>query len=301
MDPETEVQEKAPVDELKKLESEIDAAIEASMTPAPAPAGDAPAPVAEDLGDAPAPDAPEGDEADDGPARDEAGRFAPKEKADDTPPVAGPSDAVIERAVKLGFSLAQAKQFGSEDLLVATCDRIEGPKDASGKAGSPEGAGQKAGEAQPAAPDEEIPDLDESEFDPRLVKAFKALKGRNERQTKELAELRGGRSKDWFATKLEGVKDLTRGEATKVAGLREKFDVLQAGYKAAGKNVPDDAIFSEAAELTLGTKRVRQEEAATKRSGQRISRPTGRGVETKSSDPWRDVASEIDRKYFAKP
>ncbi len=246
------------------------------------------------------------DGSDEAPARDEHGRFAKKDTGEAESSTAGqPTEGTIERAVRLGIPLAEAKQFPSEALLAATCGRIEGPKGEKGKGvGSPEGVGaKKDGEEDPADLLSQIPDLDPSEFDERIVKAFAAVKGIAKKQQETIAELRGGQAKGWLDTKLEGVKDLTKGDQAKASALRSKFDVLKAGYRAAKQDVTDDAVFDEAARLVLGAdmealRKDKQAQAAGKRSGQRIQRPTSRRVEAKP-DAQAEVADMLDRKFFS--
>lgn len=307
---------------LGELAKEIDSAVEAATSRLAAAregkADDAEG-VDEDLRDETRPagesDAEDGDEkrpdssgdgsdADAGQGRDEHGRFT--KKADKESAAGGQlTEGTIERAVRLGIPLAEAKQFPSEALLSATCARIEGPKGEKGKeAGSQGGAGAKGGEEDPADLLSQIPDLDPAEFDERLVGTVKALKGIVKRQQDTIAELRGKQSSDWLGAKLEGVKDLTKGDQSKTTAVREKFDVLKAGYKAAKKAVPDDVVFDEAAKMVLGgdmdaLRAQKKTEAAQKRSGQRIQRPTQRRLEAKPENVSAEVADMIDRKYFS--
>jgi len=218
----------------------------------------------------------------------------------------GPSEGALERAVRAGFTLAQAKNFPGDDLLNATCARIEG---VSG-AGSPEGASgaESGGEAKPADVNallSEIPDLSPDDYDEQIVNVVRLLKGVVKQQGDALAELRGARSQDWFTVQAEGVKDFVKGDPAKAADLREKFDVLKAGYKAAGKTVTDEAAFSEAARLVLGgdmeaARLKKQASAAQKRNGQIIPRVTASNVAPDMGDPIEAVAAEIDRKFFAR-
>lgn len=299
--------ERADADELGKVHAEIDAAVgvaterlakgETGMPKGDEPKGED---VAEDLDDATPPPAAEADPEDekagssgDG-SRDDKGRFVKPVPL---------SDALLERAVRAGIPLAEAKQH-SEALLTATCGRIEGVQNKSGE-GKPAGAKEGGGEAKPAKdPLDAIPDLDPAVYDEKIVAGFKALKGVAKALREENATLRGEKSKDFMATQLEGVKELTKGDVSKETAVREKFDVLRAGYKAASKDVSDVTIFKEASQLVLGAdaealKNKKSADAAGKRSGQRISRPSGQRVEVKP-----DVASEtaemLDRKYFAK-
>lgn len=306
-----------PAEGLGDVAKEIDAAVGAlTVRLAAERDGAAGEGVEQDLDDASAGEtrpASSGDasDEDEAPARDEHGRFAKKDTGEDgdegeQPATGQPSEATIERAVRLGIPLAEAKQFPSESLLAATCGRIEGPKGEKGKeAGSPGDAGAEGGEDDPADLLSKIPDLDPAVYDEKIVQAFGALKGIAQRQQATIAELRGGQNKGWLDTKLEGVKDLTKGEPAKVSAVRAKFDVLKAGYKAAKQDVSDEAVFAEAAQLALGAdmealRKDKQARAAERRGAQRIQRPAGRRVEAKP-DARTEVADLIDRKFFSAP
>lgn len=291
----TESPEQEAPDAASELVAEIDAAVADVVKSRSGEDDEAAKPEADEGEGEPAPEerdeAPEPDKAE-GRSRDEKGRFAEST----------PKDETIERAVKAGLSLADAKKFPTDALLAATCDRIEGVQKA--QAGEAKPAGEKGGgEAEPADPLAAIPDLDPSEFDERIVKSFSAVKEVAKNLQRTIDELRGDRSKGFVATKLEGLKNLTKGDASKEAAVRAKFDVLTAGYKAAKQDVSEEEVFAEAAQLVLGAeaaadKQAKQAEVAAKRSGQRISRPSGRNVEAKP-DVLEQVAAEIDRKFFA--
>lgn len=239
-------------------------------------------------------------EAEEAPAEKEEKK--PEEEAkDESAP--GPSEEAIERAVRAGLSLKEIKQFPSDDLLNAMCARIEG---VGGDPGSTEGAGNAGdgGEASPASVDDLLStfELDPEVYDDKIVAAFKAASAIVKRQDAIINELRGGQSRDWFSEKLEGVKDLTKGDAAKTAALRDKFDVLRAGYKAARKNVPDDAVFEEAARLALGSemesaKLAKKGDAARRRSNQRIARVSGSRVHGEKPDARSEVAELLDSKF----
>lgn len=279
-------------EDLAAFEAELDAGVDALMADSGDQGEDDQGAEGEGAAGEPA-DAqePKGEEA----PKDEK---APKEKA---PAL---SEAAIERAVRAGLSMAEAKQFSSDALLSAVCDRIEGAGGLK-KAGDQDGAGDdvRGGEVDPANVEgllEAIPDLNPDDYDEELVAGFKSLKAIIRQQASSIEELRGSRqSQDWLSTKLESVREFTKGDAEKSAAVREKFDVLRAGYKAAGKDVADDSVFEEAARLVLGgdmeaARLENKGRAAEKRSGQRIQRVGVRkaGKVQQSTDP-DDVLAEI--------
>lgn len=240
---------------------------------------------------------------------DQAGDKQVSEKpAPDPAPKAIPNE-VQERAVRAGFSLEEIKQCPNEGFLTAMCDRIESP---SGGTGSPSGAGDQGGEAKPATVADmlaSIPELDPDIHGDEIVATVEALKGIiqqqaasiNEQETR-LGELSTAGKKDWLAAKIEGVKDLTKGDADRIASVRDKFDVLKAGYKATGKDITDDLVFDEAASSTLGAESAqvaRKTSAVRRRSGQLISRPSGNRVKVKP-DAEAEFIAKLDRKHFGR-
>ncbi len=275
----------------------IDADVEKAMAEVVSQQGDAADPAPEV--DPPA--GPPAEKVDELPAEPPAEATEPQ----DDPPAEedGLSDDLIERAVKAGLSISEAKQYPNEALLSAVCGRIEG---LSAGTGSRTGAGDEGpGEETPAKDDllSMIPDLDPDEFDERIVDGFKNMKEIIRQQQETISGLEGGQSEDWVTTKLAGVKDFTKGDSEKEGAVRGKFDVLTAGYKAAGHEVSRETAFDEAARLVLGTdmeaaKASAKKQAAKKRSGQHIQRPSGSRVSAKA-DVDAEVADELNRKFFS--
>jgi len=300
----------ASVANIDGVKAEIEAGVEAAVgemkgeakAADPEPKAEADEPEAAD----PEPEADAEPEADDADADDEPEADDPEpeadDEADDEPeadePPPGPSDEVIERAIRAGIPLSEIKQYPNEALLTAMCARIEG---AEGGAGSRSDAG---GDGQPAGVDDllsAIPDLDEETYDETIVAFAKSMKEIIKQQQETIENLRGGQAEDWLDAKLEGVKDFTKGDADKRSAVREKFGVLKAGYKAAGKDATDGVVFDEAVKLVLGGEmeaaRLKQKgRAASKRSGQRIQRPTGRRAQERP-DAGSEIAEMLERKF----
>jgi hypothetical protein len=213
------------------------------------------------------------------------------------------SNSGVERAVRLGVPLEEIKQYPNDGLLAAMCSRIEAQGGVTGsQAGAGEGESSGGDGHQSDDPLSAIPTLSKDEYDDEIVDAVEGMKGVIRKLMGENAELRGGRSKDWFSTKLDGVKHLTKGDPDKVSSLKDKFDVLKAGYGAAGKSVPDEAIFSEASKLVLGDEMVAAEKSkksnmARRRNGQFMSRATNRRIEVKG-DPITEVAAMVDQRIY---
>lgn len=280
------------------LSSEIDASVEAATAVL---LGEAP-------DDFPSGEALDEEEVEEAPKDENKGAddvAGDEEEDDDDDAVALPNE-LIERAVKAGLSLDEVNQYPNEALLSKVLERIEG---SAGEAGSQAGAGEVApGEGADASTSMDdllssIPDLDPDEYDEKVVSGFKSLKEIIKRQNETIEGMQGAKKQDFFTTQLEGVKDFTKGDPAKVAGVREKFDVLKAGYKAAGKSVTDETVFNEAAKLVLGSemeaaRQSKKGKAAGKRSAQRIQRPTGRKASAKPTVQ-DEVAAELDRKFFS--
>lgn len=94
----------------------------------------------------------------------------PEESKDSEEPE-GPDEEQIERAIELGFSMDGAKALKPEELSRI----LERAEQAAGK--------QKA---EPEDEDNDIPDLDEDEFDEDVVSAWSAMKGEVTRLRKQL-------------------------------------------------------------------------------------------------------------------
>ena len=267
------------------LVDEIDASVEEAMaefSSSKKPAGEeeeSAVAVDEDLEDTEAP-------------LEEGGR--PESEA---PPI---SDPDIERAVKAGLSVSEAKSFQSKSLLLSMCDRLEGMSSQDGVGKISAKTTQDGEDADPVA---SIPDLDPDEYDEQIVSGFKAMKEIIRAQQDTIKGMRTQAVGDWVGDQLEGMKDLTGGDSTKETAVRLKFDMLTAGYNATGHDIPKQEVFSEAAKLVLGDemKSARAEanrDAAKRRSGQRINRPSSNRVKPRA-DVFEDTAAEIDRKYFS--
>lgn len=301
---------------LSSLEKEIAAAVEQAHVEAtkkakgeePDPAAKGPDEEPEKVDEESAPDL-EGGKRDEDAAVDEQpeGEQGRDEKGQFTRKTAF-TDALVERAIKVGIPMSEIRDFGSEKLLSATVGRLESvQKNNDGKA-TPAGAEGKPGETEsaddPMAAIDAIPDLVGDDFDPKLVKAFSALKGVAKAQAKELVELRAQGSKDFMARKLEGVKEFTKGDQTKESAVRAKFDALKAGYRATKTEVSDESVFAEAAQLVLGGDMKakadqKKAEAAELRSGQRIGRPAGQRVKA-NADPIRQTGDEVHARFFGR-
>ena len=214
------------------------------------------------------------------------------------------TDDHLERAVKAGFTMAEARKFKSAELLESMVSRLE---DKAQKDKADDDKGGSDGK-DPLA---DIPDLDPEEFDERLVATFGALKGIIRSQQDEINGLRQtGRSTadSWFDDQAKGldkpVADSVKANPEKLKAIRGKFDVLTAGYKAAGQDVSRGDVFTEAVGITMGD--VIAQVAIDKKTAElaarakkHTNRPAGNKGDGKG-DALAEIADDIDRKHFNK-
>lgn len=215
-------------------------------------------------------------------------------------------DSLLERAIKAGMSMAEARQYPNAGLLTIALGRMESSaKKAEGSADSQNGVKKET-----AVAEEDllggVPDLDPDEYDEKIVAGFKAMKDIIRKQHETIKEMRGGQSADWFASQVAGLGAGVAETLTpeKRDALKTKFDVLTAGYKAAGHDVDRGNVFREAASLTISEEiasasSTEKNAKLERRAGQHIARPSGHRQQPKG-DAFDDVAGELDRKFFDK-
>jgi len=247
--------------------------------------------VAKDEGEKkPDPQFPSADETDDDDAK---GGAAPDEQVDDEEDDDGKAeitDAQVERAVKAGMTMTDARAFKHAESLDRVCDLLESAKVAK----APEADAEKSGDGEVRAIEfdlDAIPDLDPEEYDEKVVAAVKALKGMVGQLQGRLDESSRAGRETWFDSQIrglgEGFKDAlgdgpasqaTPEQAVKRGLLETKFKILEAGYKAAGGECDRGLIFKEATSLALGDVAAQVEEAErsgklAKRATQHVNRP----------------------------
>jgi hypothetical protein len=287
------------MEEVERDRAERDAEIERSSTPAASHKDDLP-PVKDRTGD----DKPGSESPDIGKEDDD------KSKKDSEEDVI--TDVLLERAVKAVISLEEAKQYPNASLLGHVCDRLESLSEknagADKKESSKDEAGNDGGNKDPLAA---IPDFDPDEYDENVVAGFKALKDIVRQQQETINGLKtSGKNdeKSWFDSKVSGLGEsfdkALETAPEKRAALKEQFDILAAGYEAAGKKIDQDTLFSQAVAITLGDVAAQvamdaKGDQIRKRAGQNISRPGGTRA-TPSTDAFEDTAAELDRKFFGK-
>lgn len=222
-------------------------------------------------------------------------------------------DAEIERAVRNGFSVEDARKFTDKSMFDRVMEAVEkaktpaAPKTTSGDDGENDGGGAEN------PPDDDIPELTEDEgFDPKLVSAFRKMGSMIKNLKSENARLRKAgesASAESFFDKQFGSLDesvRSRVDETGKAKLMQKFNVLEAGYKAAKADVSREDVFREAAELALGdVMRKADEEGRSSRAAARRSlmlappggEPGSRGKPKSEDDVDREVARLVSEKF----
>lgn len=251
----------------------------------------------------------------------DAGKPEEKKVEVEAPKADAPSDSHIERAIKAGIPMADAKSFQSASALERVCTLME-TRAADGKVAAGDKKDGKNAEADVKDPLESIPDLDPEKYDEQVVAGFKAMKDiiRSQQQVIQSVKADGvSRDGSWFdgqVAKLgEGfVEAVGNGDRSKLdpagpqaakrAALEDKFTVLSAGYKAAGKDIGREAVFGEAVSIVLGDVSAKVAEAAraeklAKRVTQHVARPTGAKA-TPTPDVFEETAAKLDRKFFSK-
>jgi hypothetical protein len=205
-----------------------------------------------------------------------------KDDADDD---SGFSPEILSRAADLGLSDEDAKGFSSAKELDRALVLLE----------------KRAGSAQRQEPEaaevkEEEFELNEEDFDPALVSAFKGMKAeiknlRNEAAVRKYQE-KTDRFDDWIKGRGEEMEEVYgKGNAQEVRRGTKAFqnrsdvydmaETLRERYRAIGRNVPESTILERAERAILGDQldaiktESRNKQVRTRRN-QFSSRPTAR-------------------------
>lgn len=189
-------------------------------------------------------------------------------------------DELLERAVKAGMSMKNARKFPDAESLSEAITLLGGAEGGGDGNGAEEG-GEKKSAIDEAL--EQIPDLDPEEYDESLVNTVKSLKDIVRTQAQQLEALSQSKAGTWIEDQINTLGDVAntvRSDPGKKGALLKKFEVLKAGYRAVNDSISDEAVFQEAANSVLSEDLSKNREqakadAARKRSGQRVSRPSG--------------------------
>lgn len=239
----------------------------------------------------------------------------PKDDTDGKPGAI--TDEHIERAVKAGMTIADARSFQNAEVLERFCARLEEKK---AVASAEKKDGDDVGKVED--PLSAIPDLDPAEYDEKVVNGFKAMKDLIRSQQQVIGELKSeGESRNgaWFENQIAALGEGFAGavgagdrskldpkgpQVAKRVELENKFKVLLAGYKAAGQDVDRGTIFKEAVSVVLGDVQAKaasdaKAKALADRAKQHVARPSG-SKSGPTTDAFQDVAAMVDNKFFKK-
>lgn len=240
------------------------------------------------------------------------------------------SDYAVEQAVRAGFSIADAKSFGSEEALLRVANIAQ--QAAAGVEGV--GTTKEGDDGETESLDDlisKIPDLDPEEFQPETVAMFDALKGIIKQQQDSIREIHEQQAvaenaryetsarevEVWFDSEVEslgkdfaealgegGYGSLPRGSSqlAKRDQIAEQMSVMLAGYAASEIKPPARSeVFKTAARNVLHGEfdELRNKNVAgklAKRSTQHTQRVAGKKTKSHLS-PEEETAQLLDQKY----
>lgn len=178
------------------------------------------------------------------------------EEQKDENPAPAIEDALVERAVKAGMSLADARSFTSSEVLGRIVESME--------AKAPRPDAPNGDEENPAAGEDHDdsglpPELSEDDgYDPGIVSAFNAMRSMVQKQNETIARLSreslAGKADSYFNSLVGTLDESVRKgmDDSAKTNLRDKFELLVAGYRASGQDKDIKDVFAEAAKLALG-------------------------------------------------
>lgn len=219
-----------------------------------------------------------------------------EEKKDEPAPDLSEERALFERGIKAGLSIEDLTAIPTHAMaekIVAMAEKSAGI--VTNKKGEGEGDESPADELAKAL--EEM--KNDGEYDPKILGLLEGLYKENQTLKKagQTAD-RDGFLKGQFASLDENVRSHV--DAVRLAKLKSKFDMLEAGYKAQGAKVTREDVFKEAAQLALGDlmgKAAEERKAAAleQRKNIRLARPGGEVGQVRRNGPAteEDVASEL--------
>lgn len=210
------------------------------------------------------------------------------------------TDDLLERAVKAGVGVAEAKSFATKSALERVCGLLE----ARAKSEDTSGGGKTAvTEDAGSNPAEDIPDLDPEKYDENIVAGFKAMKALIGQQHKTIQDLQSSEAKARSGSEFESLLASKPGiDAQSRPAIEAKFNFLTKAYKADGVEVKSSDVLEEALAIVVGKeagKSIEKTEKLESRAKQHIQRAS-KAPGKPTTDPWSDVAAEVDEK-FSKP
>jgi len=235
------------------------------------------------------------------------------------------SNAVLTEAIRAGLTVEEAREFGSDKLLMRAVDMVRAV--AAKSLSEPE----KKVAKDPLA---DFPSLDPEQFEPEVIKAFDALKGIVKQQYDSIQELQSYRSQanqasqasvaqeveNWFDGQVEklgedfndvlgkgkySILDKSTPQFARRDELASYMAILANGYKASGRSMPTrEKIFEQAAKTVLAEEYQKNYEKKlsadlSKREKQHINRPGGQKLKT-HKEPIDEVVDRVNEFIQAK-
>lgn len=219
-----------------------------------------------------------------------------------------PDDAFVERAVRAGLALADIKAFTTKEAAERVLAVLE-EKSTSTK-------GKKGDDsAEEPAAETPLPEIDESvldDLDPSIAELIKSQHAALKALSAEVSTLKKAgttaEAKGFFETQYGALDEKVRShvDAVTKTQLKQKFDLLEKGYKAAGEKVDRETIFKEAVSITLSdamTKAAAEAKSAkvASRKGLVIAPPGGSSGKTPKvvgGGEYADIIAALQEKGF---
>jgi hypothetical protein len=219
-----------------------------------------------------------------------------------------PDDALLERAIRAGLTIADAKAFTTKESAERVLAVLE-EKSASTKGKKDDdSADEPAGEMS-------LPELDESvldDLDPSIAEFIKSQNAALKALSAEVSTLKKAgttaEAKGFFETQYGALDEKVRShvDAVKKTQLKQKFDLLEKGYKAAGEKVDRETIFKEAVSITLSDAMAKAAAEArsakvASRKGLVIAPPGGSSGKTPKvvgGGEYADIIAALEEKGF---
>jgi hypothetical protein len=233
------------------------------------------------------------------------------------------SDEALTAAVQAGLSVADARTFQSDDALLRVVRNITRLSESR----------VPPAEVKEPTPEVDLiaalPQINEDDYDPNVVKMFDGMKAILQDQQKTIASFQEGQAASaqasqeavdrevtqWFDKSMNdlgfdvalgvgghGDQALGSSQLAKREEIAKQASVLMAGYNQTGQPAPQrDEIFQAAARLVLVDEyqTMRDEKLSSElkdRAGQHINRAGGKKTKIQQS-PEDEIAAMLDNKY----
>ncbi len=235
------------------------------------------------------------------------------------------SEGVLGLAVQAGFSLSEAKSFGSEQTLLKVI-QIVGEKNTPAK---------EKGEESQASLLSDLPKLDPEQYEPEAIETFNKMRDAIQKQQETIEQLVQGNQQSqenqaaqnereiiaWFDGKVAGLGkqyEKTLGEGShgslnqgssqhaKREEIADHINLLAAGYASTGRESPSlDVLFDQATKFVLqdemsGVKEKELSDRLRNRAKQHVARTGSTKVGTleTAEASEKELVDKIDQQFF---